>query len=573
MQLQHIELENLSISPVNVRKFGAKSVDDLLPSIQAHGVIQPLLVRPFEEGFEVVAGQRRFHALQEIVSNGEQSDALESVPCLIMESGDDAKAIEASLAENIARLPMDEIDQYKAFATLIKQGREVSDIADQFGVTERMVKQRLAIANLIPPILTAYRKGEIDPTCVRLLTMATKAQQKTWFALHRSEDEYAPAGFRLKCWLFGGHEIKLDAALFDVAEYDGNIITDLFGEDNYFDDAEKFWTLQNTAIAAKKDAYLADGWSDVIIWDIGEHFASYDYVATAKDNGGKIYIVPSRNGEVSIYEGQLSQSDIKKRDKAAQGKTDTPTSKPELTQPMQNYLNVHRHAAVRLELMANQGLALRLAVAQMICGSDLWTIHADPQKTANDSIKASLGENKAEAEFAEKRKAVIALLELETKDDETVVPRKSDWNANRDIHTVFAKLIGLDDETVNEILTFIVAETLPCGSMLVEALGQKLDVDMSKHWQVDECFFSHLRDKGAINAILKETAGKAVADANITATAKVQKQLIRESLSAKSDADAPEWQPRYMQFPMKSYTKQGGIAAIDEWKSAAKYYR
>ena len=168
------------------------------------------------------------------------------------------------------------------------------------------------------------------------------------------------------------------------------IITDLFGEDSYFDDAEKFWQLQNTAIAAKKDAYLADGWSDVIIWDIGEHFASYDYVATAKDNGGKIYIVPNRNGEVTIYEGQLSRADIKKRDKAAQGETDTQTSKPELTQPMQNYLNVHRHAAVRLELMTNQGLALRLAVAQMICGSELWTIHADPQRCANDTIKASL---------------------------------------------------------------------------------------------------------------------------------------------------------------------------------------
>jgi len=558
---------------MNVRKFGAKSVDDLLPSIQAHGVIQPLLVRPQDEGFEVVAGQRRFHALQEIVSQGEQSDALESVPCLIMESGDDAKAIEASLAENIARLPMDEIDQYKAFATLIKQGREVSDIADQFGVTERMVKQRLAIANLISPILTTYRKGEIEPSTVRLLTMATKAQQKAWLALHKSEDDYAPEGYRLKCWLFGGNEIKLDAALFDVAGYDGNIIVDLFGEDSYFDDAEKFWQLQNTAIAAKKDAYLADGWRDVIVRDIGEHFASYDYVDTAKDNGGKIYIVPSRNGEVTIYEGQLSRADIKKRDKAAKGESDTPISKSELTQPMQNYLNVHRHAAVRLELLGNQGLALRLAVAQMICGSELWAIHADPQKTANNAINASLGVNKAEAEFGEKRKAVLALLELDANNDETLVPRKSDWNASRDIHSVFVKLMTLEDEIVNEILTFVVAETLPCGSMLVEALGQSLDVDMGKHWNVDECFFSHLRDKGAINAILKETAGKAVADANITATAKVQKQLIRESLSAKSDTDAPEWQPRYMQFPMKSYTKQGGIAAMDEWKAVKKYYR
>ena len=53
----------------------------------------------------------------------------------------------------------------------------------------------------------------------------------------------------------------------------------------------------------------------------------------------------------------------------------------------------------------------------------------------------------------------------------------------------------------------------------------------------------------------------------------MQKPLIRESLSVKSDTDALEWQPRYMQFPMKSYTKQGGIAVIDAWKAVKKYHR
>jgi hypothetical protein len=50
-------------------------------------------------------------------------------------------SLEASLAENVARLPMDEIDQYEAFA----------------------LKRRVAIAELIPSILDAYRRGEIAP--------------------------------------------------------------------------------------------------------------------------------------------------------------------------------------------------------------------------------------------------------------------------------------------------------------------------------------------------------------------------------------------------------------------------
>lgn len=399
MQLQHIELKDLIISPLNVRKFGAKSVDDLMPSIQVHGVIQPLLVRANDEGFEVVAGQRRFHALQIIADGADDTERAEPVPCLVMESGDDAKAVEASLAENIARLPMDEIDQYKAFATLIKQGRDVGDISDQFGITERLVKQRLAIANLISPLLTAYRKEEVEPSAVRLLTMATKAQQKAWLALLKSDDEYAPQGYQLKCWLFGGSEIAVDAALFDLSAYDGTIISDLFEERRYFDDAGKFWELQNTAIAASRDAYLADGWSQVHILELGDHFPSYDYVSTAKEDGGKVYIVSARNGEVTIYEGQLSRADIKKRDREIGGNVETPKSKAELTKPMQNYLDVHRHAAVLLELLSDQGLALRLAVAQMICGSSMWQVQADSQKTANDAIEASLDENKAESRF------------------------------------------------------------------------------------------------------------------------------------------------------------------------------
>ncbi len=59
MKLTHIPLENLKISPLNVRKNGVVDGDDLVPSIKAHGVIQPLLVRQNCDGYDVIAGQRR----------------------------------------------------------------------------------------------------------------------------------------------------------------------------------------------------------------------------------------------------------------------------------------------------------------------------------------------------------------------------------------------------------------------------------------------------------------------------------------------------------------------------------
>ncbi len=155
-----------------------------MPSIRSLGVLQPLLVRLNCEGYEIVAGQRRYHALRALTDEGVD----DPVPRIVMDDGDDAKAIEASLAENFARLPMEEIDQYKAFSALINEGRGIEDIAAQFGVTERLVAQRLAIANLYGPVLTAYRRDEIDPRTIRQLTMASTRQQRAWFKLFKEDN-------------------------------------------------------------------------------------------------------------------------------------------------------------------------------------------------------------------------------------------------------------------------------------------------------------------------------------------------------------------------------------------------
>ncbi|MEM9146198.1 MAG: ParB/RepB/Spo0J family partition protein [Pseudomonadota bacterium] len=374
-------LTDLKPAAVNVRKHGGKEISDLVPSIRSLGLIQPLLVRPNcpeqDGGYEIVAGQRRYRALCQLAEQG-QSDP---VPCVVMEDGDDAVAVEASLAENVARLPMDEIDQYRAFAALVKSGLGPEEIAARFGVTERLVRQRLAIANLIVPILTLYRKDEIAPDTMRILTMATKAQQRRWLALWKS-DEPAPQGYRLKCWLFGGQQIATTTAFFEVASSGLATTGDLFGEDEYFADSEAFWPLQSAAVAEARDAYLAKGWSEVIVLDIGEHFPSYDYVDTAKKDGGKVYVQIARSGEVSFFEGQLSRRETQARDraKAVEGNGDVAPDHPELTKAMQRYLDLHRHAGVRLDLLTQPGLALRLAVAQTIAGSKLWTVEAEAQK-------------------------------------------------------------------------------------------------------------------------------------------------------------------------------------------------
>lgn len=572
MQLQHIELDRLKTTTVNVRKRGGKEVADLLPSIRALGVLQPLLVRPNCEGYEIVAGQRRYHALVQLAA--ETDEKPDPVPCIVMADGDDAKAIEASLAENVARLPMDEIDQYKAFASLVKQGMEVEEIASRFGVTERLVRQRLAIASIIPPILTAYRNGDIHPQTLRILTMASRRQQKAWLDLYRSEDERAPEGYRLKCWLFGGSQITTDKALFDLASYDGVIVGDLFGEERYFDDADKFWTLQNAAIAEAREAYLADGWTEVVVLDIGEYFPAYEYVDTAKEDGGKVYIRVGNDGEVTAYEGQLPRKEAKRRLQARDEGEKPATAKPELTKAMQNYLDLHRHSAVRTALLGDSGMALRLAVAQIVAGSSLWQVRAEPQKAMSEAIGESLAANRAEAAFSEERAAVCGMLGIECAGGGTIVPRQHDYaiHDGHDLHGLFARLLAMSDADVLRVLAFVVAESLPAGTAMTEALGMLLGVDMVKCWQPDETFLDLLRDKRAVNAMLGEIAGRQSADANIAEPVRVQKKIIRNCLDGSRTPQVPDWQPRYMAFPMRAYTGNGGIRAIDDWREVSPLY-
>lgn len=567
MKLTHLTLDQLKPAKVNVRKKGGKDVADLVPSIRSLGLLQPLLVRPNCEGYEIVAGQRRYHALTKLAEEAE----VQPVPCIVMDDGDDAKAIEASLAENVARLPMDEIDQYKAFAALVEEGKDVADIASTFGVTERLVNQRLAIANIIGPILTAYRRGDIGAETLRVMTLASKRQQQDWLALFRDEEDHAPQGYALRQWLFGGQQIPVENALFDVEDYIGAIVADLFGDERYFDDTDAFWTLQNEAIATLKDEYLAKGWQNVEVMEVGAFFSSWEHCKAKKKDGGRVYIQITRDGEVTVHEGYITQKEAKRRDKAeAGGGGEQTCERPELTKAMQNYLDLHRHAAVRLDLLNDPALALRAVTAQIIAGSALWTVYAEPQKANTEAIGESLAASTAEAAFAAEREAIQQLLGIEQDDSDTLVYRQHDYGQSHDLLTTFTKLVELDDDSVRHILTFVIAETLPSSCVLIEALGILRSTDMATHWKPDDTFFDLWKDKEAINAAVKEIAGKATANAHVTSTAKVQKKIIRDCLDGARKPHTPDWQPRYVAFPMAGYTKRRGIDAIERGEDFKK---
>lgn len=551
MTLQFIKLENLTVSPLNVRKYGAKDCTDLVTSIRALGILQPLLVRDTADGYEVIAGQRRLNACRIIAEDSE----LEPLPCMVMSTGDDATAIEASLAENIERLPMDEIDQYKAFAKLLKEGRTPEDIAQTFGITERMVSQRLALGRLYAPILTAYRNDHLNARDIRILTMATMKQQKAWWALVKDDTEYAPTGKCLKSWLFGGAHIPVANALFDVEGSKLAIISDLFGEDAYFADSGAFWPLQNAAIADKVENYRAKGWADVIVLEVGAFFAAWDHCRTTKEDGGKVFITCGAQGEINFHEGYISNADAKRREKAESNAA--PLPKPELTKAAQNYVDLHRHAAVRADMLGQGTTALRLIAAHMIAGSSLWQVEADPQKAAKPEIAESLEGNAGHQAVEAERTVIKELLGLSEEDG--LLEIRAVYFPRPCITDIFAKLGSITDADVLRVLTFLMADSLSVHSSLIDTLGAELETDMSAHWQPDATFIDLIRDKQVLNAMIGELAGENAAKEHVTATAKTQKAMLNACLDGTRKPTTENWMPRFMAFPQGSYR-----AAVDE---------
>lgn len=185
-----IPLDRLMLSTLNVRQTErAADVDSLAEDIAARGLKQNLVVVPahftsgeasefqrencnpapggtgaWEGRFEVIAGGRRFQAMQLLVQQ-ERLSSTYPVPCMI-EFRDEAA--ETSLSENLHRVAMNPADEFEAYRVIVerakKQGLDpdpVTYCAKRFGVTVKHVNGRLRLATLAPEILDALRANEI----------------------------------------------------------------------------------------------------------------------------------------------------------------------------------------------------------------------------------------------------------------------------------------------------------------------------------------------------------------------------------------------------------------------------
>ncbi|KFC73225.1 putative transcriptional regulator precursor [Bosea sp. LC85] len=164
---------------VNCRP-GEEDVSDLVASIAAHGLLQPLVGRlTADETVEIIDGNRRLKALKQLFDAGLR---LDHVPVVLRDAESEADAFEVSLAANVLRKPLHPVTEFEAFAQLADAGKSHQEIADHFGITLRNVEQRLALGRLHGDVRQAWLDGRIMGEAARAFTIAPPEEQAAYLA-------------------------------------------------------------------------------------------------------------------------------------------------------------------------------------------------------------------------------------------------------------------------------------------------------------------------------------------------------------------------------------------------------
>src|SRR5437016_11396542 len=145
--IHQVSLASIVPSGLQPRKdFAPDALQELVDSIRQHGIIQPLIVRQVGSQCELIAGERRWRAAQEI--------GLTEVP-VIIRSANDLEVLEISLIENLQRADLNPIEEAQGYARLAGEfGMRQEDIAQKVGRSRASVTNSMRLLDLHPQVQT-----------------------------------------------------------------------------------------------------------------------------------------------------------------------------------------------------------------------------------------------------------------------------------------------------------------------------------------------------------------------------------------------------------------------------------
>lgn len=265
-----VPLNQLVLSEANVRTIhDPEGIAALADSIGRRGLLQSLAVRlalreDLPAGtYEVIAGGRRFRALEALLAQGRMAEDA-PIPCLLKTNGD---AVDDSLAENNDREALHPLDEFRAFKAMRDNGRADEDIAAAYRVTPAVVRQRMRLANAGPVLLQAYANDAIElETLMAYCVVDDHARQERVFeSVTDTGNDYPHQIKRLLTEsTVSAHDKRVKFV--GLAAYEaagGSVLRDLFDEhhEGYLQDADLLNSLVDEKLSSLRAAELADGWA------------------------------------------------------------------------------------------------------------------------------------------------------------------------------------------------------------------------------------------------------------------------------------------------------------------------
>lgn len=166
----HIHVELIERNPFQPRKdFDEEGLVELTDSVKRHGVLQPLLVRPHNGSYQLIAGERRLLAAKRA--------GLETVPCRVLEL-EDKQVCAVAIEENLKRKDLNVLEKAQAFKDYLDRfGGTVEDLAATLSLSRSTVSNFIRLLDLAEPVKAAVREEKISAGHARALITLPEEEQ------------------------------------------------------------------------------------------------------------------------------------------------------------------------------------------------------------------------------------------------------------------------------------------------------------------------------------------------------------------------------------------------------------
>src|SRR5262249_42731221 len=226
-ELRELDVSRIEPNPDQPRaNFDAAGIDALAGSLRAGGRLQPLIVRPLDDGrYELVAGERRWRAAQKA--------GIDRVPAVIRSSPEDER-LQAALIENMVREDLNPVEEARACAALVDDlGISKEELARRVGRSRAAISNLIRLLDLPDPVLSLLERGELTEGHGRAILQVEDQERRTRLAKQaaregwsvRDVERRAAAGAKRKPAKSGGRiSAEERAAMTDAEDLLGSVI-------------------------------------------------------------------------------------------------------------------------------------------------------------------------------------------------------------------------------------------------------------------------------------------------------------------------------------------------------------